>query len=67
MEYDGNEDMKAYLKSVPIVVLSGDSSESTKEKFLRAGIDDFAEKPVNIKRLKKILLKWLPKDIISSN
>ena len=67
MEYDGNEDMKAYLKSVPIVVLSGDSSESTKEKFLRAGIDDFAEKPVNIKRLKKILLKWLPKNIISSN
>lgn len=60
---DGDEQKAEYLKSVPIVVLSGDNSEETREKFLRAGIDDFTDKPVEIKRLKKLLLKWLPKEM----
>lgn len=62
----GNDDMTEYFKSVPIVVLSGDSSEQTKERFMRAGIDDYTEKPVEIKRLKRLLLKWLPKELIQS-
>jgi len=45
-------------KKVPIVAMSGDTSDETTENFKLAGIDDFAEKPVNIKQLKKILLKW---------
>lgn len=53
-----------YYKSVPIIALSGENSDRTKEKFLRAGIDDFAEKPVEIKLLKKILLKWLPEELV---
>lgn len=62
-EADGDEAYSEYLKSVPIVVLSGDNSDETKEKFMRAGIDDFTEKPVEIKRLKKLLLKWLPPEM----
>ena len=61
------EDKKAeYYKSVPIITLSGDTSDATKEKFMRAGIDDFTEKPVDPKRLKKLLLKWLPAELILS-
>ncbi|MDD6157658.1 MAG: histidine kinase N-terminal 7TM domain-containing protein [Lachnospiraceae bacterium] len=59
-----DESRSDYFRSVPIIALSGDDSELTKEKFLRAGIDDFTEKPVEIKRLKKLLIKWLPKQLI---
>lgn len=61
---EGDEDKELYYKTVPIVVLSGDNSDSAKEQFMRAGIDDFAEKPVESKRLKKLLLKWLPAELI---
>jgi len=55
-----NDDERRYFKSVPIVALSGDSSDKTKDSFFRAGIDDFIEKPVDLKHLKKMLIKWLP-------
>ncbi|MGN0169029.1 MAG: histidine kinase N-terminal 7TM domain-containing protein [Acetatifactor sp.] len=60
----GKEAEAEYFKSVPIITLSGDNSEATRERFMRAGIDDFTEKPVELKRLKKLLLKWLPKEKI---
>ena len=62
----GDREKGDYLRSVPIVALSGDSSEKTKKLFLMAGIDDFTEKPVELKRLKRLLLKWLPEDMIRS-
>lgn len=62
----GDEDMADYLKSVPIVTLTGDSSEDTKEKFRLAGIDDFTEKPADLKRLKKVMIKWLPAEHIQA-
>jgi len=55
-----------YYKYVPIIALSGDTSDSTRESFMCAGIDDFTEKPVEVKKLKKLLLKWLPKELIKS-
>lgn len=62
-----NEDEKAYyFKNVPIITLSGDSSDSTKDKFLRAGIDDFMEKPIDLANVKKKLLKWLPHELIDN-
>ena len=64
-ERDGEAGRAEYYKTVPIIVLSGDNSDTTKEKFMRAGIDDFIEKPVEIGRLKKLLLKWLPAELVS--
>ena len=60
----GDEELAEYIKRVPIIALSGDDSDAAKEKFFGAGIDDFIEKPVNPKKLKKMLIKWLPKDMI---
>lgn len=59
-----NEDRISYFKSLPIVALSGDDSEETRERFRKAGIDDFTEKPVEVARLKKILIQWLPNALI---
>ena len=63
-EYKDNEEMMHYLKNVPIIALSGDDSEDTMEKFKNAGMDDFVGKPVELKQLKKCLIRWLPKDLI---
>ena len=64
LKHGDNYELNAYFKSVPIIALSGDDSEEAKEKFLRAGIDDFTVKPIELKRLKKLLLKWLPEELI---
>ena len=64
-EEGSEEDENAvYYRTVPIIALSGDTSDQTKEKFMRAGIDDFTEKPVELGRLKKLLLKWVPEELI---
>lgn len=63
-EESGNDELTAYYKSVPIIALTGDTSDGTKKKFKTAGIDDFTEKPVDLPRLKKLLLKWLPENLI---
>lgn len=53
-----------YYKSVPIIALTGDSSSQTQERFKNAGINDFIEKPIEFERMKKVLLKWLPEELI---
>lgn len=52
-------ELSDYYKHVPIIAMTGDSSDETRDKFMRAGIDDFVDKPVNIKELKKKLYKWI--------
>lgn len=52
------------FKTVPVIALTGDDSAETREKFLNAGINDYVEKPIEIKKIKKTLLKWLPKELI---
>lgn len=53
-----------YFKTVPIIALTGDTSDRTMEMFKMAGIDDFTEKPVDPERIKKQLIKWLPEEMI---
>lgn len=59
-----DDELKEYYRTLPIIALSGDDSEETKEKFRCAGIDDFTVKPVDPKKLKKVLYKWLPKELV---
>lgn len=61
---EGDHEASEHYRNVPIIVLSGDTSDETKEKFMHAGIDDFTEKPVVLKRLKRLLIKWLPEEMI---
>ena len=55
-----------YYKKIPIIALSGDTSERTQEMFRLAGIDDFTEKPVEFKKLAAMLKKWLPNELINN-
>lgn len=53
-----------YFKNVPIIALTGDTSERTQDMFKAAGINDFLEKPIVYEQIKNILIKWLPKEQI---
>lgn len=53
-----------YFLKLPIIALSGDDSEASRELFTEVGMNDFTIKPVDRKRLKTLLLKWLPQDMI---
>lgn len=53
-----------YFRSVPIIAMSGDTSQETHEKFINAGINDFIDKPVDVAHLKSMILKWVNADKI---
>lgn len=63
-ENAGNSQMAEYFRKVPVIALTGDASDDTKNRFMMAGIDDFAEKPISLPNLKKILIKWVSKEKI---
>lgn len=42
-----------------IIALTANAMPGDKEKCLEAGMDDYTEKPVSLKRLKEVLDKWL--------
>lgn len=53
-----------YYENLPIIAMSGDSSDETKNKFREAGINDFVDKPVELGRIKEQLVKWISEEKI---
>lgn len=45
--------------AVPIIAISPERDNSTRKKAIRAGMNDFLEKPVKQEELRAILKKWL--------
>jgi len=43
----------------PIVALTANSLQGDLEKCLEAGMDDYLSKPLSMKKLENIILKWL--------
>jgi len=46
-------------QNIPVISMSGDDSEETVKAFKQAGITDFISKPIELDKLKKILVKWV--------
>lgn len=59
----GNEDA-AYYRDLKIVALTADVTDETKQLFIKAGACEVVEKPVPEKRMREILLDWLPEELI---
>lgn len=49
----------------PIIAVTADILDGTREKLLSAGFDDFLSKPVNEASLSSVLLQHLPKELAS--
>jgi signal transduction histidine kinase/CheY-like chemotaxis protein len=47
-------------KKLPVVALTANAVSGQREMFLEHGINDFLAKPIEIKKLDDILVKWLP-------
>jgi len=54
-----------YYMMLPIIALSANAVEGSKEMFTEAGMNDFLYKPVEVKELEESLKKWLPKEKIT--
>jgi len=56
-----------YFKNIPIVALTANSTVSSKNSFLQAGMNDFLSKPVQISEMNEVLLKWLPVKLVEKS
>jgi CheY-like chemotaxis protein len=51
-----------YCRKVPIIAFSANAVKEAQLMFLNNGFNDFLAKPIEVKALKQILMKWIPKD-----
>ena len=53
-----------YHRTVPIIALTANALMDAREKFAKAGMNDFVAKPIEMKEICKCLRKWLPPELI---
>lgn len=53
-----------YHRNVPIIALSANALVDAREKFSKAGMDDFVAKPIEMKEICNCIKKWLPRELI---
>jgi signal transduction histidine kinase/CheY-like chemotaxis protein len=49
-----------YFQNVPIIALTANAVVGMKETFLQNKMNDYLDKPIDISKLAKILMKWIP-------
>lgn len=53
-----------YAEKLPIVALTANAHNDVKKLFLENGMNDFISKPIEMRALEHVLLKWLPGEMI---
>ena len=53
-----------YYQNVPIIALSANALMDAREKFSKAGMDDFVAKPIEMKEICNCIKRWLPRDLV---
>ncbi|RLA71738.1 MAG: hypothetical protein DRG30_08180 [Epsilonproteobacteria bacterium] len=56
LEYEAQEN----LKHIPIVALTANALMGDREKYIEAGMDNYASKPLNLIELKNIISRYFP-------
>ena len=57
--YETTGELRLHCNEVPVVALTADAMEGTEKKCLRAGMDDYLVKPVNVETLRNVLGQWV--------
>ena len=55
------------FRGVPIIMMTANSISGARDDYLNLGFDDYLSKPIDAKRLEKLLLKFLPDRLITKN
>ncbi|MDR0759589.1 MAG: response regulator, partial [Treponema sp.] len=72
-EMDGVEAIKRirsrgeHNAMVPVIALTANAVSGAREMFLQNGFNDLLSKPIEVKALAEILLRWLPGELIVKN
>ncbi|MBP3602881.1 MAG: response regulator [Lachnospiraceae bacterium] len=53
-----------YYRDLPIIALSANAVQDAQKLFLESGMNGFVAKPIDMKQVCTVLLKWLPKELI---
>jgi CheY-like chemotaxis protein len=52
-------------ESVPVIALTANAIQGSKDMFLANGFNDFISKPISLKELNNALIKWLPPEKVN--
>jgi len=68
---DATEEIKAYearedLPNTPVVALTANALAGDKERYLKAGMDDYLAKPIVVEKLSDILSKYFKDETVKS-
>ena len=70
-EMDGIETTKniralegEYYKNLPIIALTADAMTESQKLFAEASMNGFVAKPIDMVQMVRVLLQWLPKELI---
>jgi signal transduction histidine kinase/CheY-like chemotaxis protein/HPt (histidine-containing phosphotransfer) domain-containing protein len=51
-----------YYRNLTIIALTANALSGQQELFIRAGMNDFLAKPIEVKKLDAVLRKWIPRE-----
>ena len=54
----------SYYKALPIIALTADAMTESQKLFAEASMNGFVAKPIDMAQLTRVLLQWLPKELI---
>ena len=52
-----------YFRTVPIIALTANTVNNSRQMFLSSGFDDFLAKPIDISMLDRLLRKYIPREL----
>ena len=53
-----------YHANMPIIALTANATAGVREELKAAGLTDYVSKPISMKHITKVLVKWLPEELV---